>query len=769
MKNCICYLLISLALLTIPADLLNAQEKPVSEMNREEVLSLTYDELVEMELDELMTLAGIVGMSIEELMLNASVSTASKIEEDLFDSPLSTTVLQQDEIEQSGATCIPELLRLMPGIIVREKTPGNYDVHIRGNDNVPPGQMLVYSENTISLVMVDNRPMFNFFQGGTFWETFPIGVNDIARIEVIRGPASALYGPNAVSGVIHIITKNPETSRFKIEANAQVGNNNSQIAHVSSSFGIGKRFKARISANYQHRNRFQESYYLWELDDYRHIDDILFHLDSMQLQNPNMDIQAMYPEPELARQTQSYNIFLDYRVNDKIDFAFDIGGQASEVQTSYIDMGSFLSFREANTGYFSARANVFGFDAQFSGVTGQLDASKGNPGFKYDMGELNGRLGYTWKIGDFTFQPGLNFNAAYYNDSMYVDVTQNEGFLNGEKVLATTELNLRADYLAFDKLRLIAAYSAGGYYKPEKPYQAYQFVTSYKINEQNLVRAVYSKASSGPFMASTYADYRFHVPDIFRQGSSGGSELPVNLNFKYLGNENLDLAEMQLVEVGFRNRLTDRVQADFEVFYTITENFATPQLITDSIVLTDQSIELYQEEQFMTNDVKSHQFGISANFTAVLSKKIQLKAFGTLQKTFLADYGVSDSAYFHHLTGISTDAFELFHSPAKLMIEHTYTPTFYGGFSVNYSPNKQWNFNTNMYYYTKQSFYYTERSFRKTTVPAKAITNLKISYRFYKNNYLYINARNLFNSSDNEFVFTDDIKGLYTFGVNLSF
>ena len=58
----------------------------------------------------------------------------------------------------------------------------------------------------VLLVLIDDRPVFDYFNGGTFWEQLPITIEEVERIEVIRGPSSALYGPNAVCGVVHIIT-----------------------------------------------------------------------------------------------------------------------------------------------------------------------------------------------------------------------------------------------------------------------------------------------------------------------------------------------------------------------------------------------------------------------------------------------------------------------------------------------------------------------------------------------------------------------------------
>src|SRR6187549_864011 len=147
-------------------------------------------------------------LSLEELM-NVPIVSASKKSETLFDAPLSSYTITRADIDKAGSTSVMEALRLAPGVIVREQTNGVYDIHIRGLDNI-----LRYSEdftksNLSTLVMIDNRPVFNHNLGGTFWEALPVDLNDVERIEIVRGPSAPLFGPNAVTGVINIITKRP--------------------------------------------------------------------------------------------------------------------------------------------------------------------------------------------------------------------------------------------------------------------------------------------------------------------------------------------------------------------------------------------------------------------------------------------------------------------------------------------------------------------------------------------------------------------------------
>lgn len=235
-----------------------AQENKIDihSISREQVLEMKIEELALYDLDELSQLMDIVGASsldeLYDLLLNKEVTSASKTEENLFDSPLSTTVLSHDQIIASGATCIEEALRLVPGVIVREKTNGNYDVHIRGNDNLPSKNMLLYSENMNTLVMINGRPVFNYSHGGTIWETLPIGFEDIDRIEVIRGPSSALYGPNAVSGVINIITQMITSETPLISGNFQGGSLSSYIGDIAFRKKINKKWS--IGSHWQLRN-----------------------------------------------------------------------------------------------------------------------------------------------------------------------------------------------------------------------------------------------------------------------------------------------------------------------------------------------------------------------------------------------------------------------------------------------------------------------------------------------------------------------------------
>jgi iron complex outermembrane receptor protein len=136
-------------------------------------------------------------MSLEDL-LNVAVTAASKIPEPASLVPAPVYVITQEDIRRSGARSLPEILRLAPGVQVARITAGTYAIGIRGF-----ADRLARS----ILVMIDGRAVYSPLFAGTYWEVQDTLIEDIDRIEVIRGPGGTLWGANAVNGIINIITK----------------------------------------------------------------------------------------------------------------------------------------------------------------------------------------------------------------------------------------------------------------------------------------------------------------------------------------------------------------------------------------------------------------------------------------------------------------------------------------------------------------------------------------------------------------------------------
>jgi iron complex outermembrane receptor protein len=137
-------------------------------------------------------------ISLEDLM-NIQVTSVSKKEQKLSQTGAAVYVIGQEDIRRSGATNIPDLLRQAPGVDVAQIDANTYAISIRGfNDRLADKV----------LVMIDGRTVYTPTTSGVYWDQQDVPLEDIDRIEVIRGPGGTVWGANAVNGVINIITKN---------------------------------------------------------------------------------------------------------------------------------------------------------------------------------------------------------------------------------------------------------------------------------------------------------------------------------------------------------------------------------------------------------------------------------------------------------------------------------------------------------------------------------------------------------------------------------
>jgi iron complex outermembrane receptor protein len=139
----------------------------------------------------------LASLGIEGLM-KVEVTTVSKQAQSLSKVPAAVYVITQEQIRRSGATSIPELLRMVPGVQVQQIDASKWNVSIRGFGNR-------YSDKL--LVLMDGRTVYTPDFSGVYWDAQDVDLNLIDRIEVIRGPGGTLWGANAVNGIINIITK----------------------------------------------------------------------------------------------------------------------------------------------------------------------------------------------------------------------------------------------------------------------------------------------------------------------------------------------------------------------------------------------------------------------------------------------------------------------------------------------------------------------------------------------------------------------------------
>ena len=142
-------------------------------------------------------------LSIDDLA-NVQVYSVGKTAQKLSDAAAAIYVITHDEIMRSGATTLPEILRLAPNLQVAQVSGSGYAISARGFN----GTTTDNGAGNKLLVLIDGRSVYTPLYGGVFWDLQYVPPEDIDHIEVISGPGAALWGANAVNGVINIITRN---------------------------------------------------------------------------------------------------------------------------------------------------------------------------------------------------------------------------------------------------------------------------------------------------------------------------------------------------------------------------------------------------------------------------------------------------------------------------------------------------------------------------------------------------------------------------------
>ena len=173
-------------------------------------------------------------MSLDQLG-DIEVTTASRSPVKVARTPAAIHVLTQEDIRRSGATSIPEVLRLAPGVEVARIDTVKWSLGIRGFG----GRL-----SRAVLVLIDGRSVYSPLHAGVFWEVQDTLLQDVDRIEIIRGPGATIWGPNAVNGVINIITKSAKDTRGGLVATG--AGNDQRFSDFRYGAGNGRNLDYRV-------------------------------------------------------------------------------------------------------------------------------------------------------------------------------------------------------------------------------------------------------------------------------------------------------------------------------------------------------------------------------------------------------------------------------------------------------------------------------------------------------------------------------------------
>jgi iron complex outermembrane receptor protein len=182
-------------------------------------------------------------MSIEQLM-EVKVTSVSKKEDTLFGSPAAITVLTSEDIRRSGHRSIPEVLRMVPGIHVAKVDSNKWAITSRGFNSLYADKLLV---------LIDGRTVYTPLYSGVYWDVQDLMLEDVERIEVIKGPGGTLWGANAVNGVINIITKKAGDTQGTL-VTAGTGTEEKGLSSLRHGGKLGENAYYRVYTKYFNRD-----------------------------------------------------------------------------------------------------------------------------------------------------------------------------------------------------------------------------------------------------------------------------------------------------------------------------------------------------------------------------------------------------------------------------------------------------------------------------------------------------------------------------------
>lgn len=641
------------------------------------------------------------------------ITSASGKEEDVNKTPYSASVITKQEIERAGAVTIPEALRLAPGLLVRQTTNGLYEVHILGTETLPIAGSSTENRSKMVLVMINNMPLNNTFDGGIVWETLPISVGDIEKIEIVRSPSSVFFGRDAASGIINFITTNPESNKLTVQGSVQAGTAQTSVNQASVNFGVRDKLFVRISGKYISTRRFQDEFYVLGESRYISSDSLLFY---------KSDIEKTNLYGTLARQDYALNSFVRYTPNEKLDFSLSFSNQHSEGQNVY---GSFedlpLTRRTSATNLINLNSKVYGMNVQASYIFGVQNLAVGYPGYQFDTHTLNARMFYDIHIKSFSLVPGISYQQAGFNDLAYQPLdSAHRTTINGNKSLSNYGVFLKANTSLLEgKLNIDGGLRNDFYAFNKQSVLSYQLAAAYNPVDIALVRVSYSLGNLGTF-----------ANDAFNESSrtiSDGTVINRSIN------QDLRVSQASNFEIGTRINATDKIEIGIDYF-----------MVTNKDLTYNKTVEGMNgtiREERTNSAIVLKRNGITTNVTASLSTKFKLHAFVTFQRT-----------------RFNTDA---------AILPGNFSPKYFGGLTANFNTLlDRLNIGLSAYVYDKHDMI----TFKGTEpIASKVIPSIKASYKVWQENAVFINVRNFSNTSSREFIYSDKIPALYLLGVNLNF
>ncbi|MCB9675711.1 MAG: TonB-dependent receptor [Alphaproteobacteria bacterium] len=499
--------------------------------------------------------AGFISDAYEKLVV-----TASRVGQDPLDSPSTLTVLTDEDIRLSGATNLPDILRRVVGVDMMSLSSAQQDMSIRGFNRELANKVLI---------LVDGRSTYLDFLGATIWATVPVSLEEIDRIEVIRGPGSAVYGANAVTGVINIITKTPGEEPRTVFRGAG-GTNGYGSGSVYTSQRVD-RTSFRLSASYNQVGRWAKSARVLEGTD----------TDALALESPLVDNE------DLALRVLRANGRVDRSVGTK-GYVSLSGGLSRADNIEYFNIGALGDYVIDDHAHHYVRADA-GYDVvHFRAFWNHDDAITGPYVRQKGARDLDAK--YRLDTVDLELEAPLSFDTGPLSHVLNVGI----GY---------RRLDTRFGYLAGGFDQPYAQNHFRGFLNEELTWKDLKVVGSLRVDKHPLldVQETISPRAALIYRLFDKTSVRATAGRAFRQPNNIESYMDFNLPstadgayIRDFGSQGLSPEQITTFEVGVHDESTYFHAADVVFYYNRVTNLIFLDSVTPSIEPFDPRTNGYQ-------------------------------------------------------------------------------------------------------------------------------------------------------------------------------
>lgn len=472
--------------------------------------------------------ADFTDLNIEQLM-QIEVTSAAKKPQRISQTATAIYVISSEDIRRSGVTSIPEALRMAPGVQVAHIDHNKWAIGIRGLSNMFSDKLLV---------LMDGRTLYNTLFSGVWWDVQDTLMEDIDRIEIIRGPGATLWGANAVNGVINIITKAAQETQ-NLLATATLGSEERVISGLRYGGPLGDKGSYRVYAKYFTQDEFVDA----DGDDAWDDGDMLrcgFRADLTATKHYNLTLQGDFYDGKFGTRTTAPIFTPPYSRTSDEEEEVDGGNLLARYNYQFSN-SSELTFQTyydlTNRKLFigKQREETIDLDLQHLFSLGQRQEIIWGLGYR--------RIDHDASLSDQTIATFGDRKMSLFS-----------GFLQGETSLIPEQLTLilgsKCEYNDFTGFEIQP--SARILWTP---------------NQTTSLWAAVSRAVRTPHRGN-------HDTTIIRTILPPNQTSPLPTVIQYIGDDAFDSEELLAFETGFRMQLQKNLNVDLTLFYNRYDDLA---------------------------------------------------------------------------------------------------------------------------------------------------------------------------------------------------